>query len=208
MMSSVTRSIGLVVVGVLALLGPRTAHAGAPSDQLRSRMDRVVEIMSSPDLRSPARAPEREKVIREVARETFDFLETARLSLGDYWNARTPAERTEFVRLFTALLEHTWVQRVGLVDGRAVRYLGDTTDGDEATVRTTVVTKNRSQIDVAYRMRRAGDTWRIYDVLVEGESLVASYHAQFSHIIRSSSYRGLIEKMQAKVRQLSSPAAG
>ncbi|MBF8298909.1 MAG: uncharacterized protein HW395_1566, partial [candidate division NC10 bacterium] len=120
-------------------------------------------------------------------------------SLGRYWSERTPEERTEFVRLFTDLLERAYIERVDGYSGEQVVYLGESVDGDYSEVRSKIVTKRNQEIPITYRLQKNNANWEVYDVIVEGVSLVNNYRTQFSKIIRTSSYQGLVKKMQVKL---------
>jgi phospholipid transport system substrate-binding protein len=189
-----------VVVGVavlVALLVARTTAGAAdePAQQLRRNIDRVFVALGDSRL-SPA---DRQASVRRIAQESFDFEETARQALGRHWAARTAAERAEFVRLFTDLMERAYLSKMETYDGEQVEILGETVDGGEAVVRSRVLTRQAAEIPVDYRMRRGADErWRVYDVHVAGVSLVANYRAQFNKIIRTSSYDTLVDRLRAK----------
>lgn len=173
---------------VASLASP--AFAGPPTDTLRQGVDRVLRIVEKPG-DHPAE-------IRKVAQELFDFEQTARRSLGPHWNARTPEERREFVDLFAELLERTYVRRIESGAGGTVTYVGESIDGDEATVRTRVLTQEKSDIPIDYRMRRKNGRWVIYDVSIEGVSLIANYRTQFNRVIQTESYDALVAKLRSK----------
>jgi phospholipid transport system substrate-binding protein len=174
------------------------AWGGAPSDQLRLHTDRVLRILDNPDLKQEARTAERRAEVRKVAGEIFDFTETTRRSLGRHWQGRTAAERAEIVRLFTDLLERSYIGKIELYSGEKIRYVGESIDGDQATVRTKIVTRQGGEVPVDYRMLRRGDRWLVYDVSIEGVSLVGNYRTQFNKIIQTASYQELVRKLQAK----------
>ncbi len=194
-MASVRRwmLLGVAVGAVLAGGGP--AWAGAPTDQLRARIDRVLKVLGDAGLGQD----ERRAIIRRLAYETFDFREISQRSLARHWQARTPAEREEFVQLFADLLERSYIGKIEMYSGgEKIQYAGDTIDGDQALVRTKIVTRQGTEVAVDYRSHRVGDHWLVYDVSIEGISLVSNYRAQFDRIIRSSSYQLLAEKLRAK----------
>ena len=201
------------------------ARAGVPSDQLKAQVDRVVRVLDDTELQKSARAAERRAAIRGIANETFDFTETARRALGPHWQARTPAEREEFTGLFADLLERSYIGKIKLYSGEKVAYLGDTIDDGFATVRTKLITKptieapidykirrfNRdnkptTNVPIDYRMIRRDDRWLVYDVSIEGVSLVANYRAQFNKIIQTSGYASLVQRLRAKRAQGSTSA--
>jgi len=182
----------------LALAAAPHAWAGEPADQLFARIDQVLRILDDPALKPAARAEERRAAIGRVAHDIFDFEEIARRSLGRHWQARTQQEREEFVRLFGDLLERSYLGKIELYSGERITLVGDALDGDLATVRTRIVTKQGSEIPVDYRLQRRGARWRAYDVAIEGVSLVANYRSQFDKIIRRTSFQQLVQQVRDK----------
>jgi phospholipid transport system substrate-binding protein len=198
--------VRLLAVLVLLLLGAPPAWAGPPTDQLRASIDRVIRVLEDPDLRKDVRTAERRAAVRKIATEIFDFTEITRRCLGTHWQARTPDERDEFTRLFTDLLERAYVGKLESYSGERIVYLGDAVADDTASVRTRLVTKQGTEIPVEYRMHRRDGRWRIYDVAIEGVSLVANYRAQFNKTIQTASYAGLVERLRAKQDEARTPS--
>ena len=188
----------LLLALVLSAVTASPAAAGAPNDQLKAQIDRVLKTLDDPELKKEGRARERRAAVRKIANDIFDFGETARRSLGRHWQPRTAAERDEFVQLFADLLERSYISRVELYGGEKIQYLSDTIDGDQARAQTKLLTKGGSDIPIEYRMHRKGDRWLVYDVIIEGVSLIANYRTQFNKIITTSSYQELIRKMKLK----------
>jgi len=183
----------LTLTAILALVTDGTAVAGEPTDQVRRSVDEVLKIVQSqPD------GPARRTAVRQAANRLFDFEETAKRALGPHWQQRTPAEREEFVKLFSDLLEAAYVGKIDLYQGEKITYVGETVDGDQATVKTRIVTKQGNEVPVDYRLLREKDGWRVYDVIIEGVSLVANYRTQFNKIIQTFSYDDLVKRMRAK----------
>ena len=193
-MSTRTRSvIDLAAWALLSLLVGGPAWAG-PTDQLREYTDQVIKILDDPAL---ARG-DRRAAVRKIAHEAFDVTETAQRVLARHWQARTPAERDEFTQLFADLLERTYIARLDEYGGERIRYVGESIDGELATVRARIVTRAGIEVPVESRMVRRGERWLIYDVLIENVSLVANYRAQFDRIVRSSSYEELVRRLKQK----------
>jgi len=188
-----------VLVGFLVPVLP--AWGGPPTDQLRASIDRVIKTLEDPELKKGHRARERRKMVRKVAEEIFDFSETAKRSLAVHWQGRTPAERDEFVQLFGDLLERSYISKIELFNGEKIAYGGEAIDGDQAMVRTKIVTKQRTEVPVDYRMLKRAERWLVYDVVIEGVSLVSNYRTQFNKIIQTSSYQELVKKMKSKQEQ-------
>ncbi|HEY3067596.1 MAG TPA: ABC transporter substrate-binding protein [Methylomirabilota bacterium] len=182
---------------LLVALTSTPAGAGPPTDQFRDGVDRVFKILRDPELKGDAQAGRRIAAVAQVADEMFDFAETAKRSLGRHWEARTPAEREEFVRLFTALVQRSYISRVDQYGSEKMIFRGDTIDGDQAIVRTALVLREGGQMPLDYRMHNVSDRWKVYDLSVDGISLVANYRAQFNKVIRSASYETLIERLKS-----------
>ena len=190
--------LGIASVATALIFVSPPAQASAPTEDLRQHVDQVIKILQRPDLEGDNKTTERRTAVRKVANDIFDFQETAKRSLGRHWQARTPAEREEFTRLFADLLEHAYISKIDRYSGENVNYVGESMEGEQATVRTKILTKQGAQVPVDYRMLRQGDRWRVYDVIIEGVSLTANYRTQFNKIIQTSSFDDLLAKLKAK----------
>jgi len=193
------RALGsaVLVLGLaVGVHGP--AWAGAPTDQLKSQVDRVLKTLEDPELKKESKARERRTAVRKIAEDIFDFTETAKRSLGRHWAARTPAEREEFVRVFSDLLERSYLTKIEAYGGEKIQYLSDTIEGETATVKTKILGKGATELPIDYKMLRRGDRWLVYDVSIEGVSLVSNYRTQFNKIIQTSSFQELVKKLKTK----------
>jgi phospholipid transport system substrate-binding protein len=188
---------------VLVAVAVRPATAGIPTDVLKNNIDRVIKVLEDSNLKSLPQ--ERRAALRKLASEIFDVGEAARRSLGRHWHARTPPEREEFIQLFSDLLEASYISTVEQYSGEKIVYGGDTIDGDQATVRTKLITKQGTDTPVDYRMLKKEDKWMVYDVSIEGVSLIANYRTQFTKIIQASSYQELVKKLRNKPGVFTAP---
>src|SRR5512143_3670746 len=184
---------------------PGAGLAGAaavpgPTAQIRGTIDRVVGILKRPELRSAARAEERRELLRREIKPVFDFEEMSKRSLGPNWRERTPQEREAFVGLFTELLENAYLGKIESYRGETINYVRETIDPPYAVAATVIVTSRGQEIPVDYRMLRNGDRWRIYDVVIEGVSLVNNYRSQFNSILRKSSFREMMDRLRDTIR--------
>ena len=188
----------LVVSFMLQTAAPVPALAGPPTEQLRGSVDRVLRLVGDPANRAVS-TRERRAAVRKIADEIFDWEELSKRSLGTHWRERTPGEREEFVRLFADLLERSYLAKVEFYDGETIGYAGDTIEGDQAFVRTKIINKHGSEMAVNYKMlRRAGERWKVYDVEIEGVSLVANYRSQFASLLRRSTYPEVVRALRVK----------
>ncbi len=192
------RQLSFVLAGFLFLVMARDGWAGPPTDQLKSSIDRVMQILEDPDLKADGKVKERRTAVRKVANDIFDFPETARRSLARHWPGRTDKEREEFVALFADLLERSYISKIELYGGEKIQYGREQVEGDYATLSTKILTKQGQEVPVDYRMLRQGDRWLVYDVVIEGVSLISNYRTQFNKIIQTSSYGELVKKMKTK----------
>jgi len=203
------RVFGILIL-LFALVPARGAWGGPPSDQLRAGVARVFKILGDPELGGDTKVNQRRAAIVIVANEMFDFGEMAKRSLGQYWAQRTPTERGEFVRLFTELVQRSYISKVDQHGVHTMTVQGEQIDGEYAVVRTTLPLSSGHELPIDYSMRGTDDHWRVYDLSVDGISLVANYRAQFNKIIRTSSYEALVAKIKSRQAELavSSTAPG
>ena len=193
-------AVACTVVG--ALLVASEATAGAPTEQLRTQVEKVLKLLEDGALKAPDKAKERRTAVRKVADEIFDFGETAKRSLGRHWAARTPEERDEFVKLFGDLLERSYISKIELYGGEKIQYVGDKIEGEAAVVQSKLLTKAGGEVPIEYRMLKKGERWLVYDVVIEGVSLVSNYRTQFNKIIQTSSFQDLVKKMKTRQEEL------
>ncbi len=198
---AIGRYLVRAVAGTLLAAGP--AWAGAPTDELKSFVDEVTGILADPALKRAPIVRGRRAAIRKVVERACDFPETARRALDFYWRERTEPEQQQFTELFKELLEHTYVSMLELYRGEMIRYVGEWVDGDYATVKTRVtLIKQASEVPVEYRMLQRGDRWLVYDVSIEGVSVIANYRSQLKKVIHTSSYQNLIEQIKVALVEL------
>ena len=189
---------------LLVLVAARDAAGGAPTDQLRTQVDRVLKLLEDPGLKAPDKAKDRRVAVRKVAEDIFDFGETAKRSLGRHWAARTQEEKDEFVKLFGDLLERSYISKIELYGGEKIQYIGDKIEGETSIVQSKLLTKAGGEVPIEYRMLKKGERWLVYDVVIEGVSLIANYRTQFNKIIQTSSFQELVKKMKSRQDELSS----
>ena len=197
-----TKRVSSWAAGALLLGAALTAHAGIPTDQVKGATDQVLKIILDPALKRPDKTSARRQQLRSVVDQVFDWQETGKRALARHWQPLKPEQRQEFSSLFADLVERSYVGKIESYSGEKIVYVGDIIEGDQATVKTKLITKSQTQIPIDYRMQKEGDRWRVYDVLIEGVSLVGNYRTQFNKIIQSSSYDELIKKMKTKQEEL------
>jgi phospholipid transport system substrate-binding protein len=197
------RPCAVMLAAVLAILSAGEAAAGPATDQLKGAVDRVIKVLEDPSLKGDDRVVERRTAVRKIANEIFDFNEIARRALARHWQPLTDKQRVEFVSLFSDLLERSYISKIELYGGEKIQYVGERVEADTATVATRIVTKNGTEVPIDYRLLKRGDRWMVYDVSIEGVSLVSNYRTQFNKIIQTGSFEDLIQKLRTKQGELS-----
>jgi phospholipid transport system substrate-binding protein len=176
-----------------------SARADGPMERIKETTDKIIAILSDPALKAPDKAEEKRRRLRQVVDERFDWEEFSRRTLAKHWKKRTEKEKREFVPLFGMLIERTYMDKVEDYSGEKVSYEDEKVKGKYGLVKAKVVTNDKREIDVDYRLKYKGTDWYVYDVKVVGVSLVKSYRVQFNDIIMQSSYEDLVKRLKEKL---------
>lgn len=191
--------VPLATAAALMMAGspsPVGAGAGA-TEAVQGTVANVMRVLDDERLKGPEQVEERRHEIEEIIRQRADYEEMAKRTLGTQWSSLSQHERREFVDLFVQLLRDTFTGRIADRSDEQVLYLSERREDTFAEVKTQL--KGR-KIDTPIDFRlihRAGD-WRVYDVVIDGASIVSNYRSQFMSIIRDVSYGGLVKKMRQK----------
>lgn len=165
--------------------------------QIKSTVDRVVEILKDPRLQRDTKVGERRQRLRQAIAPRFDFEEMAKRSLGQHWQ-RHAARKQEFVPVFTKFVEESYVSSIESYKNEKIVYIRERIDKDFAQVDTRVVTGKGDEIPINYRLHLVGGQWKVYDVVIENVSLVNNYRSQFHRILDTASFDDLIKRLQEK----------
>lgn len=179
-------------------------YAGAPTDSMKATIDEVLRVLREKELKQPAKAEERRQQLEKIVEARFDYQEMSRRALGAPWNTLSDREKQEFVGLFRTLLTNSYADKLETYSGEGVQYLNERTEKDYAEVRTKVLS-GKTEIPLDYRLINKAEDWRVYDVVVDGVSLVNNYRGQFTKILRASSYSDLVDQLRKKSDKLKSP---
>jgi len=200
-MKRILTILGIVsVVGVLAVGGNlASASVGQePLEQVRVSVEKVIQLLTEPGLKAPGKRGERRERVLSVVRQRFDFKEMAKRSLAGQWQKRTEAEREQFVKLFSQILEKTYIGRVESYSDEKVLFNKQEVKDDRAVVNTVFV-KNEKEIPIIYRLQQVKDQWLVYDVVIEGVSLVMNYRTQFNQILGKEDFPALVKRLEEKL---------
>ena len=164
---------------------------------MKSTIAEVVRILDNAEVKQPNRSVERRQLIEQVVRDRVSYEEMAKRALGMHWTDLTDSERREFVDLFVQLLRDTFAGRIDSYAGEQVVYLSEQREEQFAEVKTRL-TGHKMDTLLDFRLANRLGNWLVYDVVIDGASLVGNYHAQFTSIIRDLTYAGLVKRMKEK----------
>ena len=191
-----------LLLTVVCLLTAATACASV-TDTVKKTVDEVIKTVSDKELKKKPNEQRRRAAIKKSIATIFDSQEMAKRTLGKHWNQRTPAEKKQFVDLFATLLENSYAGKIESYNNEKIVYTKETLDGDYAEVKSKVITPKQDEYTLDYRlMKKENGTWMVYDVIIEGVSLVSNYRTQFNKIISTNGYAELVKKLQAKSNEL------
>ena len=184
---------------ILICLIPLEAIAGTPIDIVQASTDKLLSIVSDHSLQTPAMKEKREQMIIEAVDKVFSWEEFSKRALAKNWNKRTPEEKKDFVLFVRQLIAETYMEKTYQYSGESIVYKGEKIEGDRGSVLSEFRRSNGTQIPVEYRVMKKGGTWLVYDLYIEGVSLVGNYRNQFNDIIAGSSYEDLVKRLKEKL---------
>ncbi len=186
---------------VLILGAGKTVQASGITDGLKTVIDQLLSVVADPQYQSD-RKTRRDKM-KGLIFPKFNFLEMGKRSLGSkHWKARSPEERKIFVDVFGKLLENSYANKLeSYSSNQKINYVDEIVKGKFAMVKTEVILKN-DNLSIDYKMIKTGSEWLVYDLVIEGVSMIRNYRSQFAKVIHSDSFDILMEKLNAKVDKL------
>lgn len=176
-------------------------NAGEATDRIKKTTDKLIDIVTDPELSQPEMYAERSLMIREAVDEVFDWEAFSQRAMARHWKKLSSSEREEFIFLFGQLLERTYMDKTRQYSGQEMVFLNEIIEGEYGIVEAEVVTTEGAEIPVDYRVMKKQGTWFIYDVYVAGISLVNNYRVQFNTIITKSSYEELKKRIESKLKE-------
>jgi len=197
-MRSMAFMLGRLIV-MVCLLFPAGLHAGLPTDQTRATIDQVLEILNNPELKSKSAKEERRSRLRQVIYPRFDFAEMARRSLGPTWRRINSEEQQEFLKLFTQLLEESYVSNIESYSGEKILYGREIEDQGFAEVDTKIITNRGEEFAINYKLHELNGDWKVYDVVIENVSIVNNYRSQFSRLLAKYSFAELLDRIREQL---------
>jgi len=187
----------------MALLLAVTANLAAadtmgPGEVVVQTIDKGIKILEGPEYQGSEMLQARKDKLWETLTPVFNFEETAKRSLGYHWKDRTKPERNEFIDVFTQVLKDIYLGKTDQYSGGEFEYVREIVKGSRGKVRTTFTTSEQKKVTVDFSMKNASNEWKVYDIIIEGVSMVGNYRSQFNTILSKSTFEELMVKLRDK----------
>lgn len=189
---------------VLSFSMPPVSLAASATESVKRTIDQVLHILQDKEMKKPDRTEERRRLIEKTIGDRFGWEEMAKRTLGTQWAKMNEKQRQEFVDLFRTLLTNTYIGRIETYSGEQIQYVNERLQDGFAEVRTKV-SSGKTEFPMDYRLLSKSGDWHVYDIILDGVSLVANYRGQFNKIIHSSGYDDLVEKLRTKSEKITPP---
>jgi phospholipid transport system substrate-binding protein len=177
------------------------AHPPDPTEQFRPYVEEIISILSDSELQGEEKCTQRREKVMEIVSECFDFQEMSKRVLGKTWRELSKKDQKYFVSLFSKLLEHAYIGKIEEYTDQKIVFRNQLIKGKRAQVNTDIVGSD-TLIAVSYIMILKDDMWMVYDIIIEGVSLVRNYMEQFKGILRKEGYASLLKQVEDKVAEL------
>jgi len=184
---------------ILCLIFPVSAFAGVPIEAVKGHLDKVLDVLRDPSLKAESAKKAKKDRLRAISEKMFDFTELSKRTLARNWSKFNPEQQKEFVELYTSLLEDAYVNKIMAYTDEKIVFSKEVALTEKTVeVQSTVLRKNED-IPIYYRVIMKDGSWRVYDIVVEGVSLINNYRSQFREILANKPPESLLETLRKKV---------
>jgi phospholipid transport system substrate-binding protein len=190
----------IAVTSLILLMTAKQALAARPLEDVKGLFDKVIGILHNPAYQASEQKSKRLQLIEQAILGHFDYDEMAKLSLGQTWDTLNQAQQAEFVEVFKDLLKSSYANRIDELTKTEVAYGKETENEDSAEVFTTIIRAN-DKIPVNFRLLHKPQGWLIYDLEIEGVSMVGNFNSLLSRTLKVMSYAKLIKCMHEKAKE-------
>jgi phospholipid transport system substrate-binding protein len=188
-----------IITVILCLAFPLAAFAGAALDAVKGNVDKVLDVLRDPSLKSESSKQIKKNKIRAIGDNMFDFTELSKRTLAVNWSKFTPEQQKEFISLYKDLLADTYADKIVAYTDEKIVFAKEVPLTEKTIeVQSTVIRKTQ-EIPIYYRVIKENGSWLVYDVVIEGVSLVNNYRTQFREILSNKPPTSLIETLKKKV---------
>lgn len=188
-----------IFILLMILMSPIKVLAGAPLDTVKANVTSVLDVLRDPKLKGEAGKEVKAQRIVVAAEKLFDFVELSKRTLGLNWNKFTPEQRKEFVELFKTILKDAYVEKITAYTNEQVNFNKEVSLSDNAVEIQSVVAAKSGEVPIYYRVMKKENDWKVFDVVIEGVSLISNYRTQFREILGNNPPEKLLETLRKKV---------
>jgi phospholipid transport system substrate-binding protein len=192
---------------VLSFLPSSVAWAQSTTEAkqaLESKVNLVLQELNKPEIKNPATRSQAMDKVEEIVASLFSFEELSMRTVGPTWKNATDDQKQRFINEFRRMLRASYASTFEEYDGEILNYVSETAQdnqGDRVQIDTTILSKGK-QIPINFRMLKK-DEWKVYDIIIEGVSLVQNYRSQFQSILQKGDIEDVIKLISTKADELS-----
>ena len=203
------KKLSLTIVLLLPAIAVVAAVAAEPQTMIRQQVGEVVELLKSTDTGDAGQREDVDRQLREIIREMFDYAQVARLALGRNWRLFSPDQKKAFANTFADFLGTIYINRIrGDFSDLSVKFTGSEMLTDTKAVVRSIIRRESVSIPVDYYLLNSGKGWRVYNVKIEGVSMVSNYRSQFNKLLLKESPDALILRLEKRLHKMRSQDSG
>jgi phospholipid transport system substrate-binding protein len=198
------KNLYLVLILLFLVIGSNVSAAEekGPTADLQPILQNLTSVLADNSLKGDEHRTQRRDKIMSLIKHGFDFREMSKRVLGKTWQDINNKDRDNFTTLMTKLLENVYIGKLESYSGQTIEYSGEIIKEDRGQV--SVLLDNAGvKIPIHYIMRKSDARWMVYDINIEGVSLVRNYQEQFKAILRKDNYEGLVKVLEEKISTFS-----
>jgi phospholipid transport system substrate-binding protein len=194
----VRKTLAGLMIFIISII-PFHAFAGPALDMVSTNANSVLDVLRDPKLKGESGKKVKEQRVEAAADKLFDYVELSKRTLGLNWNKLSMDQRKEFVELFKTLLRNTYIDRITAYTNEKVSFTKEVPLTETTTEVQSVVERGNARIPINYRVIKKGNDYMVYDVVIEGVSLVSNYRTQFREILGNNPPQVLIDTLRKRV---------
>jgi len=195
------RITGLILIFIFLLVIPLQSYAATPKETVETGVNKVIATLKDPAFKAKPKDQQIAAISAEIE-SVFDFQELSRRTLGKQWKKMSAEQQTEFVDLFTKLLQGVYADRLLAYSDQKILFDKETMlKKGSAEVQSFLQTSDGTKVPLFYRLTDKSGSWKVYDVIIEGVSMVKNYRTQFRDILSKDSPEKLLEILREKTKK-------
>jgi phospholipid transport system substrate-binding protein len=189
----------LILAILIVIIIPIRTLAAVPLDTVKTNVNGLLDVLRDPKLKGEAGKKLKEQKIEAAADKLFDYVELSKRTLGLNWNKFSPEQRKEFVELYRTILKNAYVDKITSYTNERVDFTKEVALSETTAEVQSVIVSKGGETPIYYRVMKKETDWKVYDVVIEGVSLISNYRTQFREILGNNQPENLLETLRKKV---------